>query len=148
MATFRPVWCGGQGMIQLREFQRESDYGTVETWWKGHGWPAVPLEMLPKLGMVAVNEGEPCAAGWVYLDNSTGVGMMEWLVSNPANPMKVSAVALGRLVDCLKGAAHALGYGAILASCRQESLSRLMEREGFTRTDEEVIHLLSLQPIS
>lgn len=135
-------------MISLRAFHRESDYQTIEGWWKGHGWDAVPLAMLPAMGMVAMNDDTPAAAGWVYLDNSTGVGMLEWIVSNPANTMKVSAVALARLVDCLRNAAREIGYGVILGSCRQESLARLMEREGFQRTDEGVIHMISISPVS
>lgn len=135
-------------MIQIREYTPE-DYELVASWWKGHGWDAVPSAILPKLGRVAVDARDgvdtPVAAAWCYLDNSVGVGMVEWIVSNPENPPKLSAIGIAHLVQCIKATAKDLGYGVFLASCRQESLSRLLQRVGFHETDKGVIHLLSVE---
>lgn len=113
-------------------------------WWTGHGWDAVPLNLLPRLGMIAELRGTPVAAGWVYLDNSVALGWMEWLVTDPANAPRVSATGLKHLVHGLKEIARQIGYPVLLSSCRQDGLARLLEREGFTRTDENVIHLISV----
>ena len=37
-----------------------------------------------------------------------------------------------------------MNYRAVLTTCRQEALARLMQRQGFTRTDDGVIHLLQM----
>jgi hypothetical protein len=130
-------------MIQVRPYQ-SADYATAAAWWQAHAFPPVPEPVLPALGMVAEQGGAALAMAWIYLDNSVGVGMMEWIVSNPANPPKISAVAIAHTVRCLRSAAAALDYHVILASCRQESLARLIERAGFQRTDSGMIHLVSL----
>lgn len=134
-------------MMTVRPYELK-DYSTAFAWWDGHGWEGVPAAVLPKLGMVAVHEGEPVAMAWLYLDNSTGVAMLEWIVTDPANPAKVSAVGIAHVVRCLREAAKGLGYGVILASCRQDSLVKLLERCGFTTTDRDVTHLISMNPVN
>ena len=141
-------------MIRVRPFDRESDYPAAEAWWKGHAFEPVPLNLLPSLGMVAEyhdeeagHEARPVAMAWLYLDNSTGVGMLEWIVADPAAKPRASALAIGHVVRCLRRAAGSIGYGVILASCRQASLARLLERCGFQQTDPAVIHLISINPV-
>lgn len=127
----------------MRDFTAD-DHPMVSEWWSGHGWDVVPLPLLPKLGMIAEHMGHPVAAGWVYLDNSVPLGWLEWLVTCPKNPPRISAVGLTHLVECLKGIARQIGYPVLLSSCRQESLANLLEKRGFQRTDENVIHLISI----
>lgn len=113
----------------------------LASWWVGHGWPAVPLQVLPPLGVILGND----AAGWLYMDNGgTGVAMLEWLVTNPeAKPMQ-AAKSLVKVVEFLKSEAKRMDYGAILTTCRQPSLARLLERSGFSKTDENMIHLMGV----
>lgn len=124
----------------LREVTAE-DYPMLESWWIGHGWPAVPQRVLPPLGVIYANR----AAGWLYMDNGgTGVAMMEWLVTNPeAKPME-SVKALVTVVEFLKMRAKQLDYPFILTTCRQESLARLLVRSGFEISDKEMIHLMGV----
>lgn len=130
-------------MIQLRPYV-DTDYPMLLEWWAGHSWPSIPASVLPALGMIAENDGNPVAAAWCYLDNSRPVGFMEWIVTNPANSPRLSAQALCHVISGLQAAAKQIGYQAIFTSCRQESLARLLERSGFVRTDSDVIHLLSI----
>lgn len=130
-------------MIQLREYS-PADYPAAHAWWQGHGWAPVAAEILPRLGMVAEIDGRAAGMGWCYLDNSVGVAIMEWLVTDPANTPRQSAQAVFHLAQCLTGAAKALGYGVTFTSCRQQGLARLLERAGFQKTDTDVIHLMHL----
>jgi hypothetical protein len=117
------------------------DYPMLETWWNGHGWPAVPQRVLPPLGVIY----NDCAAGWLYMDNGgTGVAMMEWLVTNPDAPLLISARSLTKVVEFLKAEAARMEYPIILTTCRQEGLARLLNRAGFATTDHEMIHLLGV----
>jgi hypothetical protein len=124
----------------------ESDYQTVEAWWQGHGWPAVPSVMLPKLGAVAYSGEVGLAAGWLYMDNSSGVAMLEWLVTKP----EVKGTATGRglqlMCEYLSPPANAVGHTIMLTPCRQESLARFHERNGFQTTDRKMIHMVKLMP--
>jgi hypothetical protein len=129
----------------LKMFDRETDYPIVKEWWEGHGWNAVPLSVLPKLGIVANLDGGPVAAGWLYMDNSIGVSMMEWVVSNPAAKPKCVYRSIKAIVEFLKGQAKSFGYSVMLTTCKQESLARVYEKTGFQRTDTEMIHLI--QPL-
>lgn len=119
----------------------EEDYPMLSEWWNGHGFTAVAQKILPPLGVVC---GES-AAGWLYMDNGgTGVAMMEWLVTNPKiGPIK-AARGLCDVVGFLKSEARRMNYGVILTTCRQDSLARMLERNGFQRTDENMIHLLGV----
>lgn len=116
------------------------DYPMLESWWKGHGWPPVPLQILPPLGVIFDN----AAAGFAYMDNgSTGVAMMEWLVTDPKAGLK-AAKALKHVVGFLTTELKRLDYGAILTTCKQPSLARLLEGSGFNRTDEGMFHLIKI----
>lgn len=139
-------------MISLRVIDREEElpalYPAFESWWRGHGWDPVPMAILPRLGVLAefdhAGTREPIAVAWLYMDNSVGVSMLEWVVSNPtANPRHVLS-ALTNLITFLKGEAKRLGYGVMLTATRVESLLRLYQKHGFTKTDEGVTHLIAI----
>lgn len=130
-------------MITVRPYQ-ETDYPTFAKWWEGHNFQPVPAQILPILGNVACKDGAPIAAAWLYTDTTTPVAMLEWIVTDPENNPKISAVGITHVVQSLKAAAAAAGFPIILSSCRQDSLARLMEKTGFERTDENVTHLISI----
>lgn len=126
----------------LKIFNAEIDYPMVSKWWISHGWNAVPIGVLPKLGVVSEMDGQPIAAGWLYMDNSIGVSMLEWMVANPDAKPKSVYRAIKSIVEFLKNHAKQLGYAVMLTTCKQESLARVYEKTGFQRTDCEMIHLV------
>lgn len=126
-------------------FDPSSDYPIVESWWNAHGWSAVPQIMLPKLGVVAFYAGEKnedAAAAWLYMDNSSPVCMLEWMVSNPTLSASKTVRALKHLFTFLESEAKHNGYGVMLTTCKQESLAKFHQRNGFERTDGAMIHLV------
>lgn len=127
-------------------FDPSSDYPIVESWWNAHGWNAVPQIMLPKLGVVAFYAGEKnedAAAAWLYMDNSSPVCMLEWLVSNPQLSATKTVRALKHVCGFLVSEAKHNGYGAMMTTCKQDSLAKFYEKQGFTRTDSDMIHLIN-----
>jgi len=132
--------------ITIRLFEKEKDYATVSAWWDAHKFPVVPAAVLPKLGIMAFDEQkEGICAGWLYMDNSVGVAMLEWVVTNPAQTPLRTVKGLNALVDFMESEAARMDYGVILTSCRQESLGKLFERHGFKMTDESVRHYLFIR---
>lgn len=129
--------------MKLRLYVPE-DHATLAKWWEGHGWPVLSPAVLPKLGVVAGNDDGDVAAGFAYMDNSVGVAMMEWVVTNPAASPMQSLRGINAVVEFLKAEVKALGYGVMLTSCRQPGLVKLYERQGFSKTDEGVTHLLTI----
>jgi hypothetical protein len=129
--------------MKLRLYIPE-DHATLAQWWEGHGWPVVSAAILPQLGVIAEGDIGDVAAGFAYMDNSVGVAMLEWVVTNPkASPMQ-SLRGINAVVDFLKTEVKTLGYGVMLTSCRQQSLVKVYERAGFAKTDENVTHLLTI----
>jgi hypothetical protein len=120
-------------------------YSTFEMWWKAHGWPGVALPILPKCGiMVQADNGNALAVGWLYMDNSVGVAMLEWVVTNPDATAKQSYLAIAMLVQSAREVARTLDYGVILSTARQQSLARCLQKNGFIQTDTGMTHLIML----
>lgn len=129
--------------MYLREFTT-ADYPMLCEWWKAHGFPALPLAILPRLGLVVEHESKPVVAAFLYMDNSVGVSMMEWLTTAPDAPMKVLPSAIRAICDVMKQRAREMNYGVMLTTCRQPALARVYEKNGFERTDDSVIHLIAV----
>jgi len=134
----------------LREVYRNEggilpvEYAMLKGWWEGHGRPAVAEEVLPHLGVVAEVEGAPVAAGWLYMDCSVGVSMLEWLVSDPAARPRDVYAGLREVVRFLERMAAEFGKPVMLTTSRRESLSGFLEKQGFVRTDEGMTHFVKV----
>jgi hypothetical protein len=119
-------------------------YPIFKEWWEIHGWPGVPMVILPKLGILASDAAGPVAAGWLYMDNSIGVCMLEWMVTDPGASPRDAAKGLLSVVEFLKLEAKRLGYGVMLGTCKQPSLSRFLQKRGFEVTDSGMIHHIAI----
>lgn len=86
-------------------------------WRASHGHPDIPPDILPRLGVVAVLDGEDSAAGWLYMDNSVGVGFVEWLVTRPGLMPSQARRCLSVVLTTLAVEAKTLGYGLLLGHC-------------------------------
>ena len=135
-------------MIQIYPFH-ESNYQMLESWWKEHGWPAVPIQKLPPVGFVAWDrvEGEsdvPLCAAFAYLDNGgTGVAMLEWTVGNP-NVGRLLVKGLKELLNFMIQELKKLDYDVVFTFCRHEGLIRIYEKCGFEVTDKGMTHLVHI----
>jgi len=98
--------------------------------------------VLPRLGVIGSIDGQGIAAAWLYMDNSIGVAMLEWMVGNPKGEARQVLRALRSVVEFLKAEAKRLDYGVILTSCRQAGLVKWLQKRGFMKTDEGVTHML------
>lgn len=134
--------------MNLREINVVADYPTLCKWWEGHGWPTLPAAILPKLGIMVEHDGLPVCAAFLYMDNSVGVCMMEWLTTNPEAPLKAIPTAIRILIDFMADRAKDMNYGVMLTTCRQPALARVYEKNGFERTDDAVIHLIKIIPLA
>lgn len=129
-------------MNSIREINLDTDHATLAAWWEAHGWPVVPRAILPKLGVMAMAGEMPVAAAFLYMDNSVGVSMLEWLVTNPDATGRQTLAAIGAVIGFLSERALEMDYGVMLTSCRQPALARIFEHHGFARTDEGIIHMV------
>ncbi len=115
-------------------------------WWNAHGFPGVSQAILPKLGLIIEDKGKPLVAGFLYMDNSVGVAMLEWVVGAPECTGREIVGAIGVLVDFMGKRAKELNYGVMMTATNKEALARLYEKNGFEKTDEGLTHLIKLLP--
>lgn len=128
--------------MRIREYAPE-DHAMLATWWEGHDWPVVPQAILPKLGIIVEDDaGQGLCAGWLYMDNSVGVCWLDWVVTNPAALPMACVRSISQLVTFMTDRAVELDYGVMITACRQPTLTRLYQRNGFTVTDRSVTHLI------
>tara|TARA_R100001509_G_scaffold89171_1_gene51168 strand:+ start:3124 stop:3528 length:405 start_codon:yes stop_codon:yes gene_type:complete len=71
--------------MNIRKLE-ESDYKTLEKWWKAWDWPPIQQDFLPENGagglIVEAKDKTPIVAGFLYMTNSKAV-LLEWIISNP-----------------------------------------------------------------
>ncbi|GAA5497244.1 hypothetical protein Rhal01_03437 [Rubritalea halochordaticola] len=125
----------------IREYQPERDRALVGVWWLERGWPCPP-ECLPVCGVIVSQEGEERAAGWLYLDNSTPVAWIAWLVTKPEISGRQARRALDELIEALCGIARSQGRARIFFSSARASMTTFMQTHGFSVGDEQTTHLI------
>jgi len=67
---------------------------------------------------------------------------MEWLVADPDATGRQIIPAQRLLQEFFEAEAVRMDYGVMMTTCKQESLAKLHERNGFMRTDSGMIHLI------
>lgn len=127
--------------MTIRPFNMETDYAMVCEWWKGHGWPEIPSDALPKVGFIVSDEGKDICAGFLYLCESAW-GWLEWVVTNPKGPILKRKAGLDVLVNHAVEMASRLGVKRILSSLQNENLISLYEKSGFKKMDTGMTNLL------
>jgi len=119
----------------------------IREWWKGHKHPDIPIELLPDIGIIYYNpDGMPIACAFLYACNSSPIGWVEWITSNPeASPIE-SYKGVSNTIEFISQEAQRNGITMLMSTCRQKSLGRVLMKKGFAKTDEDVSHYLKLIP--
>lgn len=125
----------------IRKFEEEKDYEMLKSWWESHGWEGVNPGLLKPLGHIVEIDDKPIVASFLYPVLGCGLAIMEWTVSNPEATRFSVVKAMSSITKFFKEWCLENGYGVLITTCKQESLARLHERNGFTKTDESMIHL-------
>jgi hypothetical protein len=88
-------------MLLLRPYT-PSDYPTINAWWQSrHGALSdFPSPLLPPLGVVVEEEGEPVFALWCYESFGVGVAFLEYPVSRPG---RTAAQTKEAFAEALRG---------------------------------------------
>lgn len=126
--------------IESRMFHKD-DYDLICKWWEAKEWPKIPLEDLPRVGILISSKGVPSAVGFIYQTDST-LAIMEWILANPEVSVMERVRALDALVDDLCYVAKNLGYRKIFTMLSHKRLMEKVEAHGFKRTDDNVSHFL------
>jgi hypothetical protein len=102
----------------------ESDYDTLESWWKAWKWPPIKKDFLPDNGtggFVVEKEGVMIVAGFVYITNSKAV-LLEWVISNPEYREDDRDMAITYLISTIENIIKEWGYKYIFSIGRTKAL--------------------------
>ena len=108
-------------------------YEKVCEWWKGHGWPIIPIPFLPSRGYIIPD----VAAGFLYSTDSN-IAWMEWIVGNPKANSRTVYEGIKTVVEHIKEIALEDGYGTIFTTVRPSGLEKVYNKVGFTTTDKNM----------
>jgi len=114
----------------------ESDYEVLVEYWKWSRFPPPPKEMLPNMGlggmMVADENGNNICAGFLY-NTDSALAWIEFIVANPQiKDREIRRKGLVFLIESLTNEARELGYLAVFASIKVESLIQRYIEAGYS----------------
>lgn len=130
-------------MLQARAYS-DADYECLASWWEAWGWPALPKEALPEIGVVVESiDGESkrkICAGFVYKTDST-LCWIEWIISDKNYRESDRKEAMLLLIKSLTQAAKELGYKVAFTSVVSKHLIEKYKSMGFSVDSEGMTNL-------
>lgn len=118
-----------------------SYYSILCNWWQSHGWPAIPKELLSSRGYISCLNEKPIIAGFLYKDETSTFGMMEWIIANPESTQEERTVAFKELVDHVVEEAGKIGVKFMFTVVKSDSLKNRFLENGFNITETQMTHL-------
>jgi hypothetical protein len=123
-------------MITIEQYgHTEEEFNELDGWWRNYGAQSPPKGCLPKLGVWAMDGGERVASAFLYMDNSVGVSMLEWLIGKPGINPVVLKCSLEAVVDFMRGECRDMGYNVMFSHCHSDVLSSIVGRLGFSKLE-------------
>lgn len=119
--------------LKLRALQ-ESDWQTLQSWWKAWDWPEISKDLMPLDGLgglIVEKDDKPITAGFLYLTNAK-VAWTEWIVSDPEYRENDRVDALKMVVRGLEDVALSTGYKIILSIGRNKGLLNIHKELGYS----------------
>ena len=116
-------------------------YPHLKMWWESYSdWEPIPESLLPSRGWMVEHEGRFLASGFVYKDESSRLGMMEWVVANPLNTSRESLASLKALIGFITEYADENNI-CLFTTLRHEKLSKIYTKFGFQVGDTGMTNL-------
>lgn len=125
----------------VRKFDPELDYIDAVTCWKQQEWPAIPLDLLPKTGIVVESDQSKLAFGWLYLTDSK-MSILEFIVGNPNVSWQERDEAIHLVINALCLEAKGNGARSIFTSVNHPRLIERYKSQGFAETDRNMTNLI------
>ncbi len=127
--------------IHFEFFEPEKHYFEIKSWWKFHNWSCVPLNHLPKIGIVVYTGDKMACAAWLYQTDSA-ICIIDWVIANPEIRKQERTDCLDFLITALKDAAFSLGFGSIFTFTRHSLLISRLEKHNFKNTSDGMVNLI------
>ena len=113
-------------------------------WWKIRGEGEIPEDVLPPVGMVAMDGDGPAAAAWIYQPAGCKVAILDWMVTRPWMRQEESREACRALLMALEARADSDGASMLFASAARGGMVREAQACGFHVAADRMTHLVKM----
>ncbi len=115
--------------------------GLLKEWWRLRRMPGEFLsQLLPRLSVLALMDGNPVAFMSCGMSNSIGVATMETIMTRPGLSLKESKESLlfleRQIIEILKE----YNYTFLQTFC-SPAIARILDHNGYSRQNEQLVHL-------
>ena len=123
-------------------------YEKIKPWWAQYGWEAPRLEVLPKIGFVALKDETPIAAGFYY-QSCSGMAYMDWIIADRDASLISRGKAVYRIVERIIEDAKVRGFHVLYTVTANSSLIETYKKIGLSEMESGATTLaLSLNGVS
>ena len=121
--------------MNIVPFKYQDHADKIAHWGKKYQFPFPSEDFIPDLGCI-VNDA---ACGFLYLTNSK-LCLIEWIFANPEKTAEERKEALDGVIHFLTQLALGLGKKAIFSYSATEAYRKVLDRNGFVKTDSDMTH--------
>jgi hypothetical protein len=125
--------------VSLVDFDLAEHGAILHGWFEKRSFPAPDPNYFPGVGVVALFQGVPVAAGFAYRTDAK-LAIIGHLVTDPDASGDKRNAALDAVIQTLTRIAQAEGYELVSCATDLPKLMDRFERLGFSKTDEGVSH--------
>jgi len=123
------------------EVYNESHYDLINSWLKDHKWDSLPLDLIPKNGIVVHKDNKPLCTGFLYKTDSSFC-FIEFIVYDPKEDINECSFAIDELLKALHYRAKSEGFKYIMASTNNLPLVNKYKEQGFETSSNHVTNLI------
>lgn len=123
----------------VSQFKPIEHYILMSRWYEQRKFPIVPLEFLPKTGLVVSHDGVFICMGHLYFTDG-GIASIAHLVSSPVATSDERHTGLDLLLLKLITIAKEQKFKMVTIATNLEKLFDRIDKLGFKKTDENVTH--------
>jgi len=127
--------------LSVDNYSHEKHYTQACLWWTDHGWPVLPMRLLPRSGRVVLAGGKPVAMAFLYQTDS-GLSWMEYVLSDKSSPKEVRGKALDLLITSIESLSKSLGFEAVFTSIVHPGLINRLSLLGWVKGDTNMTHMI------
>ena len=124
--------------LTVREYAK-TDWPMLDRWWREHTSKTVLIEsVLPPVGVVVEQDGEPVAALWVYLSVGVGIAFIENPVTKPGLTFVEASEVMGCAMRAIEAICKTHDYGMLRINA-PDRIARWLQRNcGFNPVGDRV----------
>lgn len=117
-------------------------YSIIKPWWEEKkDWVAIQPHFLSTRGIIIKNNDKYICACWLYTTDSA-YGVVNWVITNNDSKAKQKQECLKFMLKVLEKYAKHLNILAIYMVMETRSLKKLLEKEGFIKTSNNITEFI------